>query len=79
MALPNGRMLLEPPRKIFQTVSANCVAWESDAKLTAPVAPPILIVTIFPFAWHARISDARKEQSSSPVPWNTGSLLVSHI
>ena len=69
MASPNGRRLLEPPKKRFQIVSANCSAWESDARAML-VAPAMLRVTIFPFAWHSLISDARKVQSGKLVPGN---------
>ena len=52
-ALPKGRVELDPPRKIFQMVSAKDSAWLSEVNPTAPVAPPKLSVTSFPFAWHA--------------------------
>lgn len=64
-AFPKGRVELEPPRKVFQMVSAKVLAWEAEVKPAAPVAPPRLMVTILPLDWQVWIAEARKEQFGS--------------
>jgi len=44
------------------------VAWASELKPTAPVAPPKLRVMILPFDWHVVMSDANEAQFGSAVP-----------
>jgi len=61
---------LEPPRNKLQTVSANCCACPSSVNVMGLVAPPMLMVTIFPFDWQVPMSEARKEQSGRFVPGN---------
>ena len=58
-AAPKGRVLLEPPRKMFQIVSAKADACESDVKLGFEPPPPRLISTILPLAWQASMCEAR--------------------
>lgn len=69
-AVPNGLVLLLPPKKRFQIVSANDDAWASDWNPTLPVAPPRERVMIFPFAWHVAMSEARAWQLARAVPGN---------
>ena len=56
MASPKGRVSLLPPRKTFQTVSANSSASESEVKPTTPVAPPRERVTALPASWQVLMS-----------------------
>lgn len=60
-------------------VFANPSAWLSLLKPMEPLAPPRLMVTIFPALWHVSMSGPRKLQSGSCVPSNTGSLDVLHV
>jgi hypothetical protein len=69
-ASPNGRIELLPPRNKFQIVSAKVSAWLSEEKPTEPVAPPRLIVTIFPLAWHVLMSVPTEAQLGRSVPGN---------
>lgn len=78
-ASPKGRVELVPPKKRFQTVSAKLSAWLSEVKPTAPVAPPRLMVTIFPLDWHSWISDANAEQSGSSVPGKVALSVGLHV
>lgn len=70
-APPKGRVELVPPRKRFHMVSAKDEACASEVKPAAPVAPPRLMVTIFPLDWHVSIAEAKKEQSGNCVPAKT--------
>ena len=67
IALPNGRGVpsSEPPRKVLYTSSANVFASSSVLSWIFPVAPPIEIVSIFPFFWHARIPSVSSLASSN--------------
>lgn len=69
-ASPNGRVALLPPRNKFHIVSANVCPWSSDEKPTDPVAPPRLIVTILPLAWHVLMSWPTEAQFGRLVPGN---------
>ena len=71
MASPNGRTALSPPRNVFQIVSANVCASESDEKPTAPVAPPKERVTILPAFWHVLMSSPMSSHLASAVPLKT--------
>lgn len=51
-------------------MSANVCPWASDEKPTDPVAPPRLIVTILPLAWHVLMSCPTEAQFGRLVPGN---------
>lgn len=38
----------EPPRKVFQMLSASCWAWETEERPTDAEPPPREMVTILP-------------------------------
>ena len=65
---PNGRVSLLPPRNMFQIVSPNSSASESDEKPTEPVAPPRESVTALPASWHVWMSSAMVSHLRSEVP-----------
>ena len=64
---------------MFQIVLAKPAASAGLLNPTSAPSPPRLIVTIFPFAWHFRISDAMKEQLARFVPGNVPVLVLLHI
>ena len=66
--MPKGRVLLDPPRNTFQTVSPKVDASEAELKLAAPVAPPKDSVIILPLAWQASICEARNWQFGNEEP-----------
>ena len=78
-AFPNGRVELLPPKNKSQIWSANDSAWLSDENWLDPVAPPRLMVTILPAAWHISMSDARAEQFGSSVPGKVALSVGLHV
>ena len=70
IALPNGRVELDPPRKSFQIVSANVSASLSDWKPTLAPPPPRERVKSFPLLWQVWMSLASDWQLARPVPEN---------
>jgi hypothetical protein len=78
-ASPNGRVSDVPPKNRFQIRVANSSACSSEVKVAAPVAPPMLNVTILPIAWHVWMSDAMNWQFASSLPGNTGKSTLLQI